>query len=113
MNAERRSLYLYLIPVFGFFPAWWTLYRYRRSSTLDTERRDASRLSVTLGLVWLAGHLLAEFGAGQSQSGLPLLIASSLWTTGYIAIEFGLMVRVWQRKSLRVPGLSAIGRKLP
>jgi hypothetical protein len=115
MDSERRSLYLCLLPVFGFFPAWWTLYRYRgTTNTTSTAQRDASRLSVTLGLIWIAGHLLTEFGANHTEShGLSLLIFSSLWTSSYILIEMGLMVRVWQGRSLRIPGLDNLSRKLP
>jgi hypothetical protein len=115
MDSERRSLYLYLIPIFGFFPAWWTLYHYRsKPNTLSKTQRDASRLSVTLGLIWIAGHLLTEFGANHAESyGVSLLILSSLWTSSYILIEMGLMVRIWQRRSLQLPGLSDLSRKLP
>ncbi|TAF52200.1 MAG: hypothetical protein EAZ61_08735 [Oscillatoriales cyanobacterium] len=115
MDSERRSLYLYLLPVFGFFPAWWTLYRYRRTTAArSVAELNASRLSVTLGLLWLAGHLLTEFSANHTESHhLSLLIFSSLWTSGYILIELGLMVRVWQGRSLRLPGLDHLSRKLP
>ncbi len=115
MDSERRSLYLYLLPVFGFFPAWWTLYRYRsKTNGVSTAQRDASRLSVTLGLIWIAGHLLTEFGANHTEShGLSLLIFSSLWTSSYILIEMGLMVRIWQRRSLQLPGIGDLSRKLP
>jgi formate-dependent nitrite reductase membrane component NrfD len=115
MDAERRSLYLYLLPVFGFFPAWWTLYRYRNTAkSRSATEINASRLSVTLGLLWLTGHLLTEFGANHTEShSLSLLIFSSLWTSSYILIELGLMVRVWQGRSLRIPGIDDLSRKLP
>jgi hypothetical protein len=115
MDSERRSLYIYLLPVFGFFPAWWTLYRYRaRPKALSSAQYDASRLSVTLGLLWLAGHLLTEFGANHTESpGISLLIFSSLWTSSYILLELGLMMRVWQQRSLSIPGISDLSRKLP
>lgn len=115
MDSERRSLYLYLLPVFGFFPAWWTLYRYRtKPNALPSAQRDASRLSVTLGLLWLTGHFLTELGANHTESSsVSLLVLSSLWTSSYILIELGLMVRVWQQRSLSLPGISTLSRKLP
>jgi len=119
MNLDRHRLYFYLIPVLGFFPAWWTLYRSRYHPTAKTspkqlEQQQLSRLSVTLTFLWLSGHLLTALSAEQfTQWTLPILIMSSLWSTAYVSLNFGLMLRLWQGRSLWLPGVSHLSRKLP
>lgn len=113
-DLERLQIFICLIPVLGFFPALWTLYRQQGSS----ERRNASRLAVTLALGWLLGDLLLGMGhqmaIGTSlTSTLSLLILSSLLTSGYFLVNLWLMVRLWQHKSLRLPGISQLSDRLP
>ncbi|OLP20190.1 hypothetical protein BST81_01800 [Leptolyngbya sp. 'hensonii'] len=98
-DVKRLQLLLYLIPVFGFFPALWTLYRRQGGR----ERRKLSRLVVTLTLGWLLGYTLLGTGAQFSESlSLPLLLTSSLLTSGYFLVNIWLMARVWRRKSVRL-----------
>ncbi len=110
LEIRRLQLFLYLVPVVGFFPALWTLYRRRGTR----QERNLSRLVVTLALGWLLGYLLLGAGAEASASwSLPLLIMSSLLTSGYFLVNLWLMVRLWQRKPLRLPGVSNLSDRLP
>ncbi len=99
-ELNRLTYFLYLIPIFGFFPALWRLYRQQGSR----EEQRLARMVVTLAFVWLAGTLLLQT-SGQVDVGmrLPLLILSTVLTSGYFMTNFWLMVRVWQRKSLTLP----------
>jgi hypothetical protein len=107
---QRLQLFFYLVPVVGFFPALWTLY-YRRG---DRPQQDLSRVVVTMTLAWLMAYVLLGAGAEASDSlSLPFLLASSLVTSGYFLTNIWLMVRLWQRKSLRLPIFSRLGDRLP
>jgi heme/copper-type cytochrome/quinol oxidase subunit 3 len=107
---KRLQLFLYLVPVVGFFPALWTLY-YRRGTK---QQDDLSRAVVTLTLGWLLTYVLLGIGAETSDSlSLPLLLTSSLITSGYFLTNIWLMVRLWQRKSVRLPIISRVGDRLP
>ncbi|EKQ67935.1 hypothetical protein OsccyDRAFT_4234 [Leptolyngbyaceae cyanobacterium JSC-12] len=109
-DIKHLKQFLYLMPVVGFFPALWTLYY--RSGT--RQEKDLSRVVVTLTLGWLTGYILLGTGAELADSfSLPLLISSSLLTSGYFLINIWLMVRVWQRKSVRLPLVSQVGDHLP
>jgi hypothetical protein len=109
-NLKRLQMFLYLVPVVGFFPALWTLYR--RGG--DREIRNVSRLAVTLAVGWLLGYLLLGAGAQAFDvASLQLLVLASLLTSGYFVVNITLMVRLWQRKGLRLPGLSRLGDRLP
>jgi hypothetical protein len=112
-DLERIQMFIVLVPVLGFFPALWMLYRGGGSS----QQRNASRLAVTLAFGWVMGYLLLSFGTqvtGSSLSStLSLLILSSLLTSGYFLVNLWLMVRLWQHKSLRLPGISRLGDWLP
>lgn len=109
-DIRHLQLFLYLLPVVGFFPAIWTLYR--RQGT--RQQRNLSRLVVTLALGWLIGYVLLGAGAEMSDSlSLPLLITSTLLTSGYFLVNLWLMVRLWQRKSLRLPVVSKLSDRLP
>lgn len=102
----RLQLFIYLVPIFGFFPALWTLYR--RQGT--KEQQKVSRLSVTLALSWLLGYFLLSAGADQFWT-IRLLMTNTLLTSGYFLISLGLMVRLWQGKSARLPGISQIAEE--
>jgi len=109
-DIRRIQTFIYLIPVVGFFPALWALYRRQGSR----EQRAASRLAVTLATGWLFGYLLLGTGASASHAwALPLLITSSLLTSGYFLVNIWLMVRLWQRKPIWLPGVSQVGDRLP
>lgn len=109
--AQHLKLFLYLVPVVGFFPALWSLY-YRSSGS--KQEKDLSRVVVILTLGWLLVYLLLGAGAEVSESlSVPLLISSSVMTSGFFLTNIWLMVRLWQRKSVRLPGISQVGDRLP
>lgn len=102
-DLDRASLFVLIIPVIGFFPALWTLYRRQGSP----ERKAVSRLAITLAFSWLLGHILLEAGALSAETRtLPMLLMSSLLTTSYFIVSLGLMVRLWKRQPLWLPGIS-------
>ena len=104
-DLNRLQLFVYLVPVLGFFPALWTLYRRQGSR----EQQAVSRLSVTLAFGWLLGYILLSAGGQASEFWtLRLLFMNTLLTSGYFLVSVGLMVRLWQRKSPRLPGISRI-----
>ena len=109
-DFKRLQLFLYLVPVVGFFPALWTLYRGKGTR----QQKNLSRLVVTLALGWLLGYILLGAGANASESlSLPLLITSSLFTSGYFLVNLWLMVQLWRRKALRLSIVSKLGDRLP
>jgi hypothetical protein len=110
-NLERLQIFICLIPIIGFLPALWTLYRQQGS----LEQRNASRLVITLTLGWLSGYFLlgAASQVTTSSSTLSLLILSSLLTSGYFLANLWLMVCLWQQKALRLPGISRLSDRLP
>ncbi|HEY9663463.1 MAG TPA: hypothetical protein V6C65_33880 [Allocoleopsis sp.] len=109
-DLKRLQMFIYLIPIVGFFPAVWTLYRHQGSQ----EQRQVSRLAVTLSLGWMVGYLLLGVGSqGANAHSLSLLIMSSLLTSGYFLANIWLMVRLWQRQPLHLPGISAVSDRLP
>lgn len=108
-SDELRHLqsFLYLLPVFGFFPALWTLYRNRGGR----QERALSRMVIKLALGWLVTYLLLGAGAVSSESlQIPSLITASLLTSGYFLVNLWMMVRLWQRKSIALPLLGRVKR---
>ncbi|HEY9742198.1 MAG TPA: hypothetical protein V6C90_17055 [Coleofasciculaceae cyanobacterium] len=104
-DLQRLQLFVYLVPIIGFFPALWTLYR--RQGT--REQQAVSRLSVTLAFGWLLGYVSLALGAQTSEFWtLRLLFLNGLLTSGYFLVSIGLMVRLWQRKPPRLPGISRV-----
>jgi hypothetical protein len=64
---------------------------------------------VTLAFGWLLGYILLSTGVQFSEFWtLRLLFMNSLLTSGYFLVSIGLMVRLWQRKSPRLPWISRI-----
>jgi hypothetical protein len=107
-DLKQLQLFWYLIPVFGVFPALWTLY----CREAGREEMAASRLSVTLAFGWLLGYILLAAGADTSETWkLPLLVTNSLFTSGYFVVSTGLMFRLWQRRSLRLRISERVVRK--
>jgi hypothetical protein len=107
-STPPAQLLMYLIPVLGFFPSLWTLYR--RQGT--REQLTVSRLSITLVFFWLLGYLLLVTGAASSEFfALRLLILNSFLTSGYFLISIWLIIRTIKGKSQRLPGLSHIAEQ--
>ncbi len=108
-DLKHLQLFIYLIPILGFFPALWTLYRHQGSR----EQLALSRLSVTLAGSWLLGYLLLGTGAEMAEFlTLRLLLLNTLLTSGYFVASLWLMVRLWQRKSPRLPGFSSFAERV-
>jgi hypothetical protein len=109
-DLRRLQTFIYLIPVVGFFPALWDLYRREGSR----QQQAVGRLAVLLAAGWLFGYLLLGTGTQASHAlALPLLVISSLLTSGYFLTNIWLMVRLWQRKSIGLPGLTQLSDRLP
>jgi hypothetical protein len=109
-DLQRLLIFMYFIPIAGMLPALWTLYQQRGSH----EQQQASRLVVTLTLMWLLGYVLLGTTVQTTESlTLPLLIMSSLLTSGYFLANIWLMIRLWQRRSLYLPGVSPLSDRLP
>ncbi|MEH1826994.1 hypothetical protein FD723_16210 [Nostoc sp. C052] len=113
LNAQgpmsKTQLLLYLIPIIGFFPSLWTLYRGQGSR----EQLAISRLSVTLALTWLLGYLLLTTGAATSDYfPLRLFILNSFLTSGYFLVSVWLILRLMQGKSGRLPGFSNLAERV-
>jgi len=108
-ELDRVSLFVLLIPVIGFFPAMWKLYRHEG----NPEHKAVSRLAIALAFSWLLGHIFLEVGAISAESRtLPMLLMSSLLTTSYFIVSLGLMFRLWKRQPLWLPGVSRVAEKI-
>ncbi|MBE9198515.1 MULTISPECIES: hypothetical protein [unclassified Nodularia (in: cyanobacteria)] len=106
---SKRQLFWYLIPVLGFFPSLWTLYRGRGSR----EQLVVSRLSITLAFTWLLGYFLLATGAATSEFfTLRMLILNSFLTSGYFLVSVWLIIRLIQGKSHRLSGLSRFAERV-
>ncbi|WP_258169564.1 MULTISPECIES: hypothetical protein [unclassified Nostoc] len=105
----KTQLLLYLIPIIGFFPSLWTLYRGQGSR----EQLAISRLSITLAFTWLLGYLLLSTGAATSDFfPLRLFILNSFLTSGYFLVSIWLILRLTQGKSGRLPGFSTLAERV-
>lgn len=94
-RIKQLRLYLYLLPVIGFFPALWQLYRRQG----DRREQQVSRLAVTLMLGWLLTYLGLGWGAENlgGTNAFRVMFFNSLWTSGYFLTCVFLMIRVWQK----------------
>jgi hypothetical protein len=108
---DRLETFLYLTPVIGLFPSLWAIYRRQR----DKRQLAVCRLSVFLAFTWLILYLSLDVGADLAGSSTPiamrLLFANGLATSGYFLTSLWLMVLLWQQKSIRLPGFSALAEQ--
>lgn len=122
-NSEFKhlKLFIYLIPIIGFFPSLWTLYRHGNQKQPSdsllpsqlSQELTTSRLSVTLSGCWLLGYILLGFGAETSEFlGLRLLMLNTLLTSGYFLVSVLLMIRLTSGKSARLPGFSRLAERV-
>ncbi|BAB74177.1 hypothetical protein ACN23B_12455 [Anabaena sp. FACHB-709] len=108
-TIPKTQLILHLIPVIGFFPSLWTVYRCQGSR----EQLAVSRLSITLAFTWLLGYLLLATGAATAEFfTLRLLILNGFFTSGYFLVSIWLILRLFQGKSHRLPGLSRFAEQV-
>lgn len=125
---QRMRIYLHLVPVFGVVPSLWTLYSQGQQqedygdNCADLEDvgsarlKSASQLSVLIGLGCISA--IALFGAAASAqptqlATLRFLLGSSFVGSGYFLLSLALMFRVAKGKSIRIPGITSLGRRLP
>ena len=119
-DFKHLKLFIYLIPIIGFFPSLWTLYRHgnqkQPSDSLlpsQSQQLTTSRLSVTLAGCWLLGYILLGFGAETSEFlALLLLVLNTLLTSGYFLVSILLMIRLVSGKSARLPGFSGLAERV-
>ncbi|BCL34737.1 hypothetical protein [Nostoc sp. MS1] len=108
-TISKTQLILHLIPIIGFFPSLWAVYRRQGSR----EQLAVSRLSITLAFIWLLGYLLLATGAATSDLfTLRLLILNSFFTSGYFLVSVWLVLRLLQSKSYRLPGMSNLAERI-
>jgi hypothetical protein len=109
-KLQKMRLSFYLLPIVGSLLSLWTLSR----SQGDLEQREISRLSISVTLIWSIVYSLLWTGAGQSSEivSFRLLYANAIATSGYFFFCCMLTVRLWQGKSLRLPGISKIADEL-
>jgi hypothetical protein len=107
---SRLETFLYLTPVIGLLPSMWAIYRCQR----DKRQLAVCRLSILLAFSWLSIYLSLNVGAdlsGASAVGFRLLFLNSLATSGYFLTSLWLMMLLWQKKSLRLPGFSILAER--
>ncbi|WP_414622941.1 hypothetical protein [Calothrix sp. CCY 0018] len=108
-DISLLGMLIYLIPVIGFFPSLWTLYRREGSR----EQLRTSRLSITLALTWIVGYILLGTGASTSDFfALRLQILNSFVTSGYFVVSAWLIIRTVKGKSQRIPVFSNFAEKV-
>jgi len=108
-TIPKGLLLLYLIPIFGCFPALWTLYRQQG----NREQMSLSRISISLAATWLLVYMLLTTGSATSEFlMLRLLILNSLLTSGYFLVSIWLIFQVLQGKTVKLPIFSRLGAKL-
>jgi hypothetical protein len=108
-EIRHIRLFFYLVPIFGFFPAVWTLYR----RTGGRQERALSRFVIKLSMGWLLLYGMMGASALNADSiPLPILLTASFMTSGYFGLNLFLMVRLWQRKTISLPLLGKVGKLL-
>lgn len=104
-SEKQLQLFINLVPVIGFFPSLWTLYRRQGSR----EQQEVSRQSVTLALAWVIAYSLLSSSWDTPQLWtFRLLLINGLLTSGYFGVSIWMMFRVRQGKSPRLPGIRSI-----
>ena len=100
-RLRQLRLYLYLVPILGFFPALWQLYGQKG----DRREQQISRQAIMLMLSWLSLYLGLGWGSGHLAGigGFRVMYLNALLTSGYFLGCFVLMVRVWQKSAKTTP----------
>lgn len=107
-EIKNLMLLFYLMPVFGAGLSLWTLSNPNASSS----ERALSRLAMKLMLTWFAGTVMLDVGVENIDAlKLPLLIVSSLFTSGYFVLNLRLMLRLWQGRSIDLPFFGRVSRR--
>ncbi len=99
---------LYLVPIFGAFPALWTLYHKSGSR----QQRNLSRLALTLALGWLVSYLMLGLGSEVAESiKVPLLFTSTVVSSAYFLGTLGLMAQLYRRRVMSQSRLRRLEQK--
>jgi uncharacterized membrane protein YhdT len=93
---RHLKLWIYFLPVVGILPAIRTLYRTQKDYQVDSQQQKASRLSISLILIWLSSYSLLSLGAANTEGlmSFRLLYTNALLTTGYFVACTYLMFRL-------------------
>ncbi|MEM9004683.1 MAG: hypothetical protein AAGE59_14320 [Cyanobacteria bacterium P01_F01_bin.86] len=109
-KLETLKLIIYLVPIFGFFPSLWSLYWKQGSRREQT----VSKTAIALAIAWVTVYGVTAAGSqALDVASTRLLITSLLATTGYFVTNLWLMLRLLQGKTVRLPGISKLGDRLP
>jgi hypothetical protein len=111
MNEQQSSqdhqlrLWIYFLPVVGLLPSCWTL----ATGKGDRHQQNASRLSITLIVIWLGAYCTLSIGATQTSEivAFRLLYTNALLTTGYFLLCLVFLLRLRHRT---FPQRSAISK---
>jgi len=109
-QSKPIELTLYLIPVLGVIPSLWTLSR----QTNHSEAVAVSQLSVILTISWLVAYSFLGLGETLIPShiwSIRVLYLNGLLTTGYFLTYLILVIRLWQGKSPKIPGIRLIANQ--
>ena len=120
-EQQRLRLFLYLIPLVGLVPAGVNLYLQRSNRPQPeglqrSQRKDlqVSRQSVSLAAVWGLALAMVNLGGQLGETPqLTVMLLNSVLTSGYFIASFWLMVQLGRGKRPEIPGLDALGNRLP
>ncbi len=119
-DQKRLRLFLYLIPLVGIVPAGVNLYLQRRQSLPNPEQRrqrqdlQVSRQAVSLAMAWLLALALVNLGGQLGETPqLGIMLFNSVLTSGYFMASCWLMLQLGRGKRPELPGLDALGNRLP
>ena len=106
-TQRHLELWIYLLPIIGVIPSLWTLYRPQSKvpgyEETCREQQKASRLSISLALVWLTSYSLLSLSSANFTDiiSFRLLYTNAVITTGYFLTCTFLMTRL-NKKSLPI-----------
>ena len=119
-DQKRLRLFLYLIPLVGVVPAGVNLYLQRNQPQPSPEQRSkrqdlqVSRQAVSLATVWLLALALGNLGGQLGETPqLGVMLFNSVLTSGYFIANCWLMTQLGRGKRPELPGLDALGNRLP
>ena len=95
-DSDKFQLSLYLMPFLGAILAGLKL---SSKSSLDSEERKTSRLSLRMGLVWLVIYSTLWFGGHVTSDiwAIRFLYLNTIATTTYFLACFILLTRLWKK----------------
>ncbi|MGL5939099.1 MAG: hypothetical protein ACRC2S_01730 [Waterburya sp.] len=100
IQTERHlKLWIYFLPVVGILPAIKTLYHTQKDHQVDSQQQKASRLAISLIVIWLSSYSLLFLGAANTEGimSFRLMYTNALLTTGYFITCTYLMFRLGKK----------------